>query len=168
MIHQLEHICNIWSSNCNQINMIAPKLLHLSGDGWHTRAVLSDRKSIWQAWQSDDTVKWSDPCHVQAQLDPSVLSARSQPSSATYEPYGDVYMSMVAHILRESSYYKIAGLLPNAEVMEGPDEDFRARVQRASGMIPGFDDNSGWADDWQKLQPTGHLPLLQWPMISHR
>jgi hypothetical protein len=133
-----------------------------------TRAVLSDRMNIWQAWQSDDTLEWEDPCNVQAQLDPSVLSARSQPSSATYEPYGDAYMSMVAHILRESSYCKIAALLPNAEAMAGPEEDFRAQVQRASGMIPGFDGNSGWADDWKHQQPTDHQPLLEWPMISHR
>jgi hypothetical protein len=133
-----------------------------------TRAVLFDRQSISQAWQSDDEVKWSDPFNDQAQLDPIVLSARSQQSSDDYEPYGDAYLTMVAHILRDSSYCKIAGLLPNAEVMEGPDEDFHARVKRASGMIPGFDGNSGWADDWQHLQPTGNEPLLQWPMISHR
>ena len=78
------------------------------------------------------------------------------------------YLAMVANMLRGASYCKIAGLIPHDQQMTGPLEDYTARVQRVGGMIPGFDGNSGWRDDWQHMEPIGDEPLPQWPMISHR
>ena len=123
---------------------------------------------MWQVWSANDSVQWLKPLNNKAQLDDAVVAARMHRSSDAYEPYDDCYLSLLVLILRNASYCKIDCLVPHDEEMTGPQPKHNARAQRLGGMIPGFDVNSGWVDDWQHRESVGDVPLQQWPMISHR
>ena len=107
------------------------------------------------------------PLDDKAQLDDAVVAARMHRSSDAYEPYDDRYLSLLVLILRNASYCKIDCLVPHDEEMTGPQPQYNARAQRLGGMIPGFDVNSGWVDDWQHREPVGDVPLQHGGLRYH-